>query len=60
MKQKRWKSPVLWAAMFALVYFVAKVWIGFEIPGWDVFVGIVTTGLLALGIINNPTDKDKV
>lgn len=58
--QKRWKSPVLWASFFALVYFVAKEWIGFEIPGWDVFVSIVTGGLIALGIINVPTDKNNI
>ena len=35
MDQNRWKSPVLWAAIFSLIALVAKNWIGFDIPGWD-------------------------
>jgi len=57
--QSRWKSPVLWASAFGLIYFVAKEWAGFEIPGWDVFVGLATAGLVAVGIINNPSDADR-
>lgn len=59
-KQKRWQSPVLWASFFALVYFAAKEWIGFEIPGWDTFVSILTAGLVALGIINNPQNPNAI
>lgn len=58
--QSRWKSPILWAAVFGLIYFVAKEWCGFEIPGWDTFVSLVTAGLVAIGIINNPSDADKI
>ena len=58
--QNRWKSPVLWASVFGLIYFIVKEWIGFEIPGWDVFVSLLTAGLVALGIINNPSDADRI
>jgi uncharacterized membrane protein len=53
---ERLKSPVVWAATLALVYFVVKEWIGFEIPGWDTFVTLLTAALVAFGIINNPAD----
>jgi uncharacterized membrane protein len=58
MEQSRWKSPVAWAALAALVFFVAKTWAGFEIPGWDQFVTLVISALTALGIFNNPEKAD--
>ena len=30
--QNRLKSPVAWAALAALIFFVVKYWVGFEIP----------------------------
>lgn len=53
----RLKSPVLWASIAALVFFVAKQWIGFEIPEWDTFVELLTAVLIGFGVLNNPTDK---
>jgi len=38
MEQSRWKSPVAWSAIAALLFFVIKNWFGFEIPGWDDFI----------------------
>jgi uncharacterized membrane protein len=60
MEQSRWKSPVLWASAFGLIYFIAKQWFGFDIPGWNDFVALISSALLALGVINNPTDAQKL
>jgi uncharacterized membrane protein len=57
MEQSRWKSPVAWSALAALIFFVAKTWFGFEIPGFDDFVTLAVAAGVALGIFNNPTDK---
>lgn len=55
--QNRWKSPVVITTMAALVFFVAKNWIGFEIPQFDTFIELLIAAGLAVGILNNPTDK---
>lgn len=55
----RLKSKVVWLATLSLIYFVVKNWIGFEIPMWDEFVDKLIYVLIAFGIINNPTEKDK-
>jgi len=57
MEQSRWKSPVAWSALAALLFFVVKTWFGFEIPGWDDFVTLVIAAGVAFGIFNNPTNK---
>lgn len=57
MTQNRWHSPVVWTALAALVFFVAKNWLGYEIPQWDTFVDLLIAAGLAVGILNNPTDK---
>ncbi|MEL7608866.1 MAG: holin [Bacillota bacterium] len=57
MDQSRWKSPVAWSALAALLFFVVKTWFGFEIPGWDQFISLVIAAGVAFGIFNNPTDK---
>jgi uncharacterized membrane protein len=57
MEQSRWKSPVAWSAIAALLFFVAKTWFGFEIPGWDEFVTLAIAAGIALGIFNNPENK---
>jgi uncharacterized membrane protein len=54
---KRFKSPVAISALAALVFFVVKTWAGFEIPGWDEFISLLITALVAFGIANNPTNK---
>lgn len=53
----RLKSPVTIPALLALAYFVVKNWLGFEIPGWDNFVTLLLAALMALGFVNNPTNK---
>lgn len=55
---ERFKSPVALAALAALIYFVVKEWVGFDIPGWDTFVTLLTAALVAFGIINNPTNRN--
>jgi len=57
MKRNRLKSWALWLAVAALVSFIAKEWIGYEIPKFDIFVDLVLVALTAFGILNNPTDK---
>lgn len=57
MEQSRWKSPVAWSAIAALLFFVVKTWLGFEIPGWDNFVTLAIAAGLAIGIFNNPENK---
>ncbi|MGI5892102.1 MAG: hypothetical protein ACOX7H_05105 [Bacillota bacterium] len=58
MEQSRWKSPVAWSALAALLFFVVKTWFGFEIPGWDQFISLVIAAGVAFGIFNNPEKKD--
>lgn len=55
--KERFESPVLWLAIFALVAFITKEWIGFEIPKFDTFVELFLGLLVAFGVVNNPTDK---
>jgi hypothetical protein len=58
MQQSRWRSPVAWSAIAALLFFVVKTWVGYEIPGWDQFVTLAITAGIAVGILNNPEKKD--
>ena len=55
---KRFKSPVLWLAIAALIAFVTKNWMGFEIPEWNTFVELLLAVLIAFGVVNNPDDKE--
>ena len=58
MEQSRWRSPVVWSAIAALIFFVVKTWVGFEITGWDQFVTLAIAAGIAVGILNNPEKKD--
>ena len=53
----RLKSPVLWLSMAALIAFITKEWLGWEIPKFDEFVELCLAALMAFGVVNNPTDK---
>ena len=55
---KRFKSPVLWLSVAALIAFVTKNWMGFEIPEWYTFVELLLAVLIAFGVVNNPDDKE--
>lgn len=57
MNQSRWRSPVAWSALAALLFFIVKTWVGFEIPGWDNFVTLAIAAGVAIGIFNNPEKK---
>ena len=57
--KERFKSPVLWIGIISLIAFVAKNWIGIEIPGIDEFTDLLLTVLIAFGVVNNPTERDK-
>lgn len=56
--ENRFESPVLWLALFALVGFVTKEWLGFEIPKLDTFAELFLGCLIAFGVVNNPTTKN--
>ena len=56
--QNRLKSRVLWMAVAALIAFVTKEWLGWEIPKFDEFVELLLAALTAFGVVNNPTDKN--
>ena len=55
---ERLKSPVLWLAVAALIAFITKNWLGFEIPKFDEFVELLLAVMVAFGVVNNPTDKN--
>ena len=55
---KRFKSPVVWTTLAALIAFITKEWFGFEIPKFDVFVELLLGCLIAFGIVNNPTNRE--
>lgn len=62
MSQSRWKSPVLWTSLAALLFFVLKTWgllqwIGLNQDSYDQLISLVIAVLAAFGVINNPTDK---
>ena len=59
MEQSRWKSPVAWSALAALLFFIMKTWFGFELPGWDEFVTLAIAAGVAFGIFNNPENKGR-
>ena len=54
MEQSRLKSPVLWMAVAAMIAFVTKEWIGWEIPKFDEFVTIVLAAAAAFGNCEQP------
>jgi len=65
MKQSRWKSAVLWAAIAAQVIAFLQLTGVFAKLGLDAgYVGNVAASVLQLlvilGIINNPTDSEKI
>ena len=56
--KERLKSPVVWTSTFALIFFILKKWLYFEIPQFDEFINLFLGVLIAFGIVNNPTDKE--
>jgi len=57
--QNRFRSITLWLAIAALIAFISKVYIGYEIPQFDKFVDLLLVVLAGLGVVNNPVDPNK-
>lgn len=57
--KERLKSPVLWLSCAALLAFVLKSWVGWEIPQFDTFTELLLAVLIAFGVVNNPADKER-
>ena len=58
MEQNRFKSWALWVAVGALVIFCAKEFFGVDISETvNGLLNVLCPVLVALGIINNPTDR---
>lgn len=58
--QSRFRSKVMWTSILSLIVFVSKTFYHYEIPEVDTFINLVLGVLLATGIINNPTDANKL
>lgn len=58
--QNRIKSPVLWLSTIALIAFISKTYFGYEIPQVDELTNLLLAVLIALGIVNNPTDSEGI
>lgn len=55
--QNRWKSPVLWASMLTLIAFIATTYFGVDEKEFNGFADVLMPVIIALGIINSPTDR---
>jgi len=55
--QNRFRSWRLWLSLAALIGFIVKTYVGYEIPEFDKLVNLVLVFMTALGILNNPTDS---
>lgn len=63
--QKRYKSKVLWLAIAALLGFILKQWnlfdaIGLNMDSYNTLVDLILAVAIAAGVINNPTDKERL
>ncbi|HEY5588907.1 MAG TPA: hypothetical protein VIK86_08130 [Candidatus Paceibacterota bacterium] len=58
--QNRFKSWILWGSVFTLICLVLKYSLKIEIPYQDSAINLVLIAMSALGIINNPSDPNKV
>ena len=56
MEQNRFRSWALWLSVAALIAFVTKTYVGYEIPQFDTLVNLILTVLTGFGILNNPKD----
>jgi uncharacterized membrane protein len=59
--QNRLKSPVVWASLAALLFFVLKTWgllewMGLTKDSYDELISLLLAALTAFGVLNNPTD----
>lgn len=63
MMQNRFKSPVAWGALVALVLFVLKTYgllqvVGLTEDSFKELTTLIFAAAAAFGILNNPTDKE--
>lgn len=59
--QNRFKSWALWVSIAALVVFCVKEFVGIDISETvDGLMNVLLPVLVGFGIINNPTDKEKM
>lgn len=62
--QNRFKSPVVWSAIVALILFILKNYgllksVGLDENSYNEFANLIFAILTVLGILNNPTDKEE-
>ena len=59
--QNRFRSWALWVSLASLIVFCAKEFFGVDIAQTvDTLLDMILPILVAFGIINNPTQKDKI
>ena len=58
--QNRLKSWPLWVSIVALVVYATKTYLGYEIPGVDRMLELILPVVVGFGIVNNPTDPNKL
>lgn len=64
--QNRWKSKTMWAGIIsAIILAYNAIAENFGLPtlvdgSAEVIVNLILTGLAAFGVVNNPTDADKL
>jgi len=61
MKQNRLLSPVLWTSfiMFAINHFGLQYYLGLEATAFQTIIDSVIQILIVVGIVNDPTSKEK-
>lgn len=59
MKEK-FKSPVLWITLFALLALILKDFYNIEIPDYDKIVELIMALLIGFGVVNNPDNRDGI
>lgn len=61
MKQNRFKSWALWLSIAALIVFCVKEFTGLDIADkMNDFLNVLLPVLVGFGIVNNPTDRDRL
>lgn len=63
--QSRWKSSILWTTIVAVILLLGSnygLWdvIGMTSDTFQTLANLVLTALVALGIVNNPSDSEKL
>lgn len=58
--QNRFKSWMLWSSVGSFTLFVLKTYFDIEVPQGDTLLNWILLILTYIGIINNPTVKNKI